>query len=249
MPPDSSANTPYSAPSSSLAPEGGSNLDCEHLGSSGDSPPVTTGQGRPPLESFYSAYTALSGPNTRVPLPAAEHVAQATSAPEESVMAADFPVPPDTKRTTRPSILLRPASATRSLVPLPTPLPNNLVPPHAPRLGDAGRSSPGGGSALFEYSAYDPVRASRMTTESATTRGTRDWYEQSLWDVPLQALHGGPEAPQSEWLGRDPAWISESRSIGQAPANPVKRKSRSKSVRWEDDAAVLAFSANPPRAL
>ena len=173
----------------------------------------------PPAESYYSVYSNLSAPHSELLSYDSRQIGQAISAPgRESIELAQ-----------NPGILIRPSSGARNLVPVPTAVPDNLTAPLAPLYGlSTPRSSAAGHSSLFEYSDYDPRRASHMTHASATTRATRNWYEQSLYGDSGQQGELADRASRSSFVSG--IWTMHGDGNDES-----HRKSRSKSVRWRDE--------------
>ena len=213
------------------------------------------GDSHAPLESYYSVYSTPSyypGPHDGL-----DGIGQAVSAPgRESIEVSGFPMPPGSKRYPAPGITVRPPSAARNLVPQPMAVPDNLALPIAPHLGRMGdRISASGNSSIFEYSDYDPRhssnRLSHQTSHTATTRATHNWYDKPLWDNQPDSVYGGMSGvsrSNTQATARTGVTRAVSGVSGVSEASGVwtmgeeadtyGRKSRSKSVRWGDEAPL-----------
>lgn len=210
-----------------------------------------------PLESYYSVYSAQSyhpGVYSQNHASAEEsHIGQAVSTPgRKPVEASD--------RSTRPGVTrlppvdhpdIRCSNTARTLVP--APMIFHMPVSHFGKLGE--RASAAGQSSLFEYSYYDRLskRASTATGLSATTRATRDWYDEPMWvddgeiNRLANSLYGALNRHESDAtgsMGHGRTMSGSTQASGPAMDSRgdlhdgigVARKSR-KSVRWNDEDA------------
>ena len=204
------------------------------------------------VESHYSVYSTSSI------YPPYERgvIGQAISAPgRESIESSSFRLPPLLGLRVS-GVQARPAPNGRDLIP--TRLDPQYPANSTPEKDGPSEVSREVGSSISEYSTYDP-RASHLTTLTAntahtchtahtaltgTTPATQNWYDKPLWDSQLGSVYHdtaavsrgnaqGTEQTRGEGV-REISGVSGVWTTGGASHDDA-RKSRAKSVRWEDE--------------